>query len=111
MRAGLCRTLSACNGGVLFWAQGGASGARWPWAILSHASSVPCQPILPTEAADQDVAIDDAMASSVLCGVSLLFQGRNYCPISSIDLCHYFGEDDSVASTKFWHIFGAEIVQ
>ena len=34
------------------------------------------------------------MASSLEAAISPLFEGRNYCPISCLDLCHHFSEDD-----------------
>jgi hypothetical protein len=42
------------------------------------------------------VGEDDDIAFLPSRGRSPLFQGRNYCPISRLDLCHYFGKDDTV---------------
>ncbi len=40
-------------------------------------------------------------SSSLLHVNSPRTQGRNSCPISRLDLCHYFGEDDNVNSQAF----------
>ena len=34
-----------------------------------------------------------------------------YCTYFSLLECHNFGEDDTVASTKSWHLFGGKSVQ
>jgi hypothetical protein len=37
--------------------------------------------------------MDNIMASSPVRRPSPLFQGRNNCPVLSLDLVHYFGDD------------------
>jgi hypothetical protein len=41
------------------------------------------------------VGDDNDMASSLSRGHFAAISGRNYCPISCLDLRHHFGEDDT----------------